>query len=190
MSASTRSFARDAAAVVLAALAALAGDAASGADDAAKALALPPNVAAALPHVRMRGGGEMTFLGLSIYDGFYWSPARGYSPAQPFALDLHYRRTLKGESIAERSSDEIVKLGYGTRQQRTRWGASMKRIFPNVTDGDRLTGVNMPGVGARFYHNGNLIGEVAEPEFAQAFFGIWLDPETSRPDFRKRLLGE
>ena len=59
-----------------------------------------------------------------------------------------------------------------------------------LTDGDRMTGVNVPGVGARFFHNGTPVGEVAEPAFAQAFFGIWLDPKTSRPDFRKQLLGE
>ena len=66
----------------------------------------------------------------------------------------------------------------------------MKGIFPTVGKGDRLTGVNVPSRGAAFFHNGRPIGEIVEPAFAQAFFGIWLDPRTSRPDFRSRLLGE
>jgi hypothetical protein len=66
----------------------------------------------------------------------------------------------------------------------------MQRLFPDVRKGDRLTGVNVPGRGAKFFHNGAAIGEIAEPGFARAFFGIWLDPKTSRPDFRKLLLGE
>ena len=66
----------------------------------------------------------------------------------------------------------------------------MKAIFPTVGKGDRLTGVNVPSRGAAFFHNGKPIGEIVEPAFAQAFFGIWLDPRTSRPDFRSRLLGE
>ena len=41
----------------------------------------------------------------------------------------------------------------------------------------------------RYFHNGKPIGEIAEPGFAQAFFGIWLDPKTSRADFREKLLG-
>ena len=71
-----------------------------------------------------------------------------------------------------------------------RWGEAMKSIFPDVDKGDRLTGVNLPGRGAKFFRNGQPIGEVPDPDFAAAFFGIWFDPKTSRPDFRKRLLGE
>ena len=78
MSASTRSSARDFARVVAIALIALAAGAAA-AGDAPKGPSLPPTVAAALPHVKMVGGAEMRFLGLSIYDGFYWSPARSAS---------------------------------------------------------------------------------------------------------------
>ena len=191
MSASTPLSATDAARLALGvALSALVAGTALAADAPAKAPALPPKVMESMPQVKVVGGGEFTFLGLSVYDGYYWSPARGYSPLQPFALDLHYRRTLKGAMIAERSVDEISRLGYGTPDERSRWGLAMKQIFPNVTEGDRITGVNVPGVGARFFHNGKLIGEIAEPTFAQAFFGIWLDPKTSRPDFRKQLLGE
>ena len=137
-----------------------------------------------------QGGGELKYFGLSIYDGFYWSAARSFSVAQPFALDLHYHRTLKGTGIAERSIDEIRKLGVGSPDEHTRWLGAMQRLFPDVRKGDRLTGVNVPGRGAKFFHNGAAIGEIADPGFARAFFGIWLDPKTSQPDFRKLLLGE
>jgi hypothetical protein len=150
---------------------------------------LPDPVAALAPEVRPLGGGEMRVLGFPIYDGWYWASAREFSIAQPFALDLHYHRALDGAKIAERSIEEIAKLGYGTAAERSRWAEAMKAIFPSVGRGDRLTGVNVPSLGARFFHNGKLIGEVADPSFAHAFFGIWLDPRTSRPDFRERLLG-
>jgi hypothetical protein len=190
MSANTPSFAREFAALALAAGLVACGPCLAAANDAMKAPSLPPKVAEALPQMGMVGRGEFTFFGLSVYDGVYWSAKPGYSPDQPFALELRYRRTLKGDAIAERSVDEIAKMGAGTPEQRSRWTSALKRIFPNVADGDRLIGVNVPGVGARFFHNGAPIGEIAEPAFAQAFFGIWLDPKTSRPDFRKQLLGE
>ena len=66
----------------------------------------------------------------------------------------------------------------------------MKRIFPNVDQNDRLTGVNLPGGVVRYFHNGKPIGDIADPGFSRAFFGIWLDPKTSELDFRQLLLGE
>lgn len=150
---------------------------------------LPAPVSALAPDARPVGGGEMRVFGFAVYDGWYWASAPGFSIARPFALDLHYHRALDGAKIAERSVEEIARLGYGTAAERSRWGEAMKAIFPSVGRGDRLTGVNIPSGGARFFHNGRPIGEVADPSFARAFFGIWLDPSTSRPDFRARLLG-
>ena len=187
MSATTRS-------LVLSALAL--GAAASLAIGAAFAMGkgspppLPDPVAALAPDVRPQGGGELRYFGLSIYDGFYWSPARSFSVTQPFALDLHYHRDLDGRGIAGRSIEEIRKLGAGTPDEHARWHDAMRRLFPDVKKGDRLTGVNVPGRGAKFFHNGTPLGEIADTAFARAFFGIWLDPKTSRPDFRKLLLGE
>ena len=152
--------------------------------------ALPAQVRAVVPDARLQGSGELRFFGLSIYDGFYWSSARGYSLARPFALDLHYHRDLSGARIARRSVDEIAQLGYGSADERARWGRLMAQLFPDVRKGDRLTGVNVPGHGARFYFNGDPIGEIADLDFARAFFGIWFDPNTSRPDFRRQLVGE
>jgi hypothetical protein len=151
---------------------------------------LPPQVLALAPNLRVQGGGELTFFGISVYDGYYWSPTRGWSQDGPFALDLHYHRALDGAKIAERSVSEIAKLGYGTTEQRTRWGEEMRRMFPDVRRGDRLTGVNLPGGVVHYFHNGKSIGEIADPGFARAFFGIWLDPKTSQLDFRQLLLGK
>jgi len=151
---------------------------------------LPSQVLALAPNLKVQGGGELTFFGISVYDGYYWSPTSGWTQDGPFALDLHYHRALDGAKIAERSLSEIAKLGYGTREQRARWGAEMRRMFPDVRSGDRLTGVNLPGGVVRYFHNGKSIGEIADPGFARAFFGIWLDPKTSEVGFRQMLLGE
>ena len=151
---------------------------------------LPPQVMELAPNLKVQGGGELTFFGISIYDGYYWSPTRGWSQDGPLALDLHYHRALDGAKIAERSVSEIAKLGYGTAEQRARWGEEMRRMFPDVRRGDRLTGISLPGGVVRYFHNGKSIGEIADPGFARAFFGIWLDPKTSQVDFRQLLLGD
>ena len=181
MASRVRDFARVAAALLVATCA--------FASPRAGAPPLPATVSAIAPDLRPLGGGEMRVFGFAVYDGWYWAPARDFSMAQPFALDLRYRRALDGAKIAERSVEEIAKLGYGTSAERARWAEAMKGIFPSVIEGDRITGVNVPALGARFFHNGRPIGDVPDPSFARAFFAIWLDPRTSRPAFRERLLG-
>ena len=134
----------------------------------------------------------MTFFGLSIYDGhlFRTADGRGWSSNEPFALQMVYHRHLYGSRMAERSIQEITKLGYGTPEQRALWSTLLKRIFPDVVAGDRLTGVNLPSRGVQFFRNGHSIGAIEDREFAHAFFAIWLDPRTYEPALRKRLLGE
>ena len=154
---------------------------------------LPAAVAAQLSEVRIRGGGELTFLGLSIYDARLYRNAGAHGDCttdEPFALQLVYKRRLHGDRIAARSVEEMSKLGYGTTQQRAHWGDLLKSILPDVDAGDLLTGVNVPMRGVRFFQNGRPIGSIEDSEFARAFFGIWLDPRTSEPELRRQLLGE
>jgi hypothetical protein len=170
--------------LMFAATVAVSGDLPSG---------LPPAVAAQLPEVRIRGGGELRFLGLSIYDArlFREVSARGdVTTDEPFALQLTYKRKLYSRLIAARSVEEMSKLGYGSAAQRARWGELLENILPDVDGGDSLTGINLPKLGVRFYRNGNPIGLIDDLEFAHAFFAIWLDPRTSEPALRRRLMGE
>ena len=65
---------------------------------------------------------------------------------------------------------------------------SMKRVFPDVRAGTRITGVYLGERGARFYVDGTLAGAIEDEAFARAFFAIWLDPRTSAPALRTALL--
>ncbi len=189
MSRNTRSFAADAGRLARAAVVACALAATPAFAMADRAPPLPASVVALAPNLKAQGGGELTFFGIAVYDGWYWSPEQGWPQAGPYALDLHYHRSLDGAKIAQRSVDEIAKLGYGSADDRERWGAQMTRIFPDVNRGDRLTGVYTGAGAVRYFHNGKAIGEIADKGFARAFFAIWLDPKTSRSDFRDKLLG-
>ncbi len=65
----------------------------------------------------------------------------------------------------------------------------MRRAFVDVLPGQRITGVFLPGWGCRFYVGDQLQHEIRDPEFADAFFAIWLDPRTRDPELRQQLLG-
>lgn len=147
-------------------------------------------VVAEAPGLRVRGTGTFRWMGLEIYTATLWTGDRAPDPSQPFALSLRYARTIKGTAIAARSIEEIEKLGVASPAQIRVWREAMAKLFPEVSKGTVLTGLNIPGRGAKFFHDGRPLGEIAGPEFAQAFFSIWLDPQTSAPALRAALIGE
>jgi hypothetical protein len=75
-----------------------------------------------------------------------------------------------------------------TPAQAQRWLADMQAAFPDVNAGDRLTGLHSPGVGARFWLNGQPRADLRDAEFSRLFFGIWLAESTSEPELRSELL--
>lgn len=141
-----------------------------------------------VPKAAMVGQGRFTYFGFHVYDGILFAPEGKYAPDQPLALELTYARELKGAWIAERSIDEIAALGVGTEADRTAWLPLLTRLFPDVRENDRITGIST-GAKAVFFHNGRSTGEITDAKLARAFFAIWLDARTSAPAFRKKLLG-
>jgi hypothetical protein len=149
---------------------------------------LPAAVASELPGLRVLGEGRLRFLGLHVYDSSLWVPGEAWSAQQPFALDIRYAMNIRGRDLTERSLVEMRRLGHRDPEKLRRWEAEMGRVFPDIRPGDRLVGVSLPGREARFYSQDRFLGTVADPEFARAFFAIWLHPETSEPRLRAQML--
>ncbi len=153
----------------------------------------PSELGTALPEARRAGGTRLKVWGFDIYDASLWvTPgfrADGWAQ-RPLALELRYLRNFDGEDIARRSLDEIKRAGPVSDAQATLWMREMKGAFPDVRKGDRLVGVYEPEVGVRFFHNGTPTAPIADPQFAQRFFAIWLGAKTSEPEMREALLGK
>ena len=157
----------------------------------APAMTTPSHVSRYVSDGRLAGEGKLTWLGFHVYDARLYAPARfdlTDPVTQPFVLELTYARKLEGKAIAEASRDEIQRLGFAAGEPLARWTAQMEKLFPDVDKGRRIAGVYQPGRGARFYVDGAFAGSVDEPEFARAFFAIWLDPRTRAPRLRDSLL--
>jgi hypothetical protein len=156
------------------------------------AQALPPELKAELNGARLLGEGTLRVFGMPIYDIRLWGEAGlgvRNPESKPLALELEYARALQGKAIAERSLQEMQGLDHIDAERAEKWLQQMRRIFPDVKKGDRLTGVQRPGEAARFFVNGQAGGEVRDAEFTRLFFGIWLSPRTSQPKLREALLG-
>jgi len=146
-----------------------------------------------LPGSRLQGEATLRYFGLRVYHARLWTlPEFRDSQAneQPLVLEIEYLRDLKGKAIAERSLQEMRRVGPFSDSQAQRWLADMQRIFPDVKSGDRISGQLLPGQGVRFWHNGRLAGQMDDALFARRFFGIWLASTTSEPDMRLALLGQ
>lgn len=150
-----------------------------------------PVVASAVPDAKLSGEKLFRYWGFSVYTARLWVPP-GFKPNdfanQPFALELAYLRDFAGADIADRSLAEMKRVGGFSEAQGAQWLARMKEVFPNIKNGETLTGVHQPGVGARFFHNGKPLAEVRDAEFSRRFFGIWLATSTSEPELRSALL--
>jgi len=152
----------------------------------------PPSwVLTQLPSATFIGQGSLRFLGLAVYDAVLFAPAETRPEAvlrQPLALTLTYKMGFSGQSIAQRSIEEMQRLRRGNASQQEAWLARMQTVFPDVARGDQLTGIHLPAQGARFFFNGRFVGQIDDPIFSEAFFSIWLDPETREPSLRQALL--
>ncbi len=139
---------------------------------------------------RQWGSGEMSWLGFSLYRATLWvvgELAANLPPDSPSALQLDYRRDIPRDRLVQTSVDEMRRMG-ASEIQLQRWEPELRRVFPDVKEGESIIGVHYPGRGAAFFYRGRQSGEVLDAEFARLFFAIWLDPRSRSPNLRAALL--
>ena len=149
---------------------------------------LPEPVAREVPELRALGSHRFRFLAFHVYDATLWTRGGAAALEQPHALDIRYAMEVAGRDLARRSVEEMRKQGVRDEAALARWEREMERVFPDIRPGDRLVGVHVPGVEARFHSQRGWIGTVRDAAFASAFFAIWLGERTSEPAMRRRLL--
>jgi hypothetical protein len=127
------------------------------------------------------------YLGFKIYKAFLEIPKECIYPECNFSLSLTYFRDFKGVDIAKKSVEEISKQKKLSSQKEQQYLKTLSQIFPNIAEGDTLTGT-MKNKKAYFYHNNKPIGHINNAELALDFFNIWLSDKTSEPKMRSALL--
>jgi hypothetical protein len=144
-----------------------------------------------LPGAQVIGGGDLRVFGFRVYTARLWSTANPLSADKPFALELTYHRDITRDELVEASVDEIKRTSPVpvSEEQISQWQAQMAQAFVDVQAGSKITGVYLPGREARFYVGEKLQHVVQDPQFAKAFFDIWLSPKTRNPELREQLLG-
>ncbi|MEJ2403415.1 MAG: chalcone isomerase family protein [Candidatus Thiodiazotropha sp.] len=134
------------------------------------------------------GSGTLTWWGVTLYEATLLAPDAHYRPDTPYALQIAYRYRFSREQLARATLKEIERL-QGKRDDRQALLDRFSALFTDVSAGDQITGVHLPGQGADFYGPQGYLGRLQDPQLAAAFFDIWLDPRTREPDLRRQLLG-
>ncbi len=135
------------------------------------------------------GEAQLKVMFWKIYDAKLAAPFGEWKKDSPFVLSLTYLRDFYGEEIASRSVDEMRDIGYSDEVLLAKWYEQMRLVFPDVKEGENITGVMDNEQYTHFYYDGNLIASIKDEAFGQAFFDIWLNEKTSEPKMRKQLLG-
>jgi Chalcone isomerase-like len=153
---------------------------------------LPDAVLAGDYGLRRVGAGELSWLGRPIYRASLWTPAgdfTGYEPGEPVALSLSYQREFSRDELLRITSTAWRLLGSTPPAQRERWLAELRKFWSDVSPGDNVTTVVVPGEVTRFYGHRGFMGKIDDPAFGPAFLAIWLDSDSVVGDLRVQLLG-
>ncbi|MEJ2530541.1 MAG: chalcone isomerase family protein [Halioglobus sp.] len=125
-----------------------------------------------------------------VYNSRLYSADGNYVAGQrPVRLDIEYLRDVDAEDLVAHTREEWQHQGV-THEEQPRWLARLAQLWPDVAKGDILSVVVDDSNVSTFYRNGERLGALDDPDFGQHFLGIWLSPDTSRPELRLALLGK
>lgn len=147
-----------------------------------------PYVYEYFPEAKKVSSARYSVLIFDVYDATLYTVSGKPETTLPFALQLAYLRDFKGEDIADRSAEEMRTQQGIDEVTLAGWHSQMRNIFPNVEEGDSITGIYRAKAECRFYKNKVFIGQVTDDHFCHAFFNIWFGENTSAPKLRKKLL--
>lgn len=134
------------------------------------------------------GQGTLRRLFLTIYNATLWTDAKEWSMQRPFALSMKYHFNVESGELVDSTVDELQQLHVPDNTLKL-YKVQLEKIYPDIQEGDTLTALYLPEKGIRFFHNDRFTGAISDDAFANAFFMIWLSPETSEPSLRRALLG-
>ena len=123
-----------------------------------------------------------------VYDSALFTPSGHWQGDGPYRLSLHYLRNIPAAKLVEETEKAWRQQGRD-HPRLNEWLALLGELWPDITEADNLVfGLNASGESA-FWFNGIALGSIKDRDFGPLFGGIWLDPDTPRPELRAQLIG-
>jgi len=142
------------------------------------------------------GEARLNFYFWPVYKASLYSntTAFNFPMTRPFALQIDYLRAFTRQQLVEETRRQWQVMS-GVSDEETGkaiqddWLQQLDQILRDVNKTDVITlYVDQAGSSA-FYFNETLLGVINDPVFSERFAAIWLSEQTTRPGFRKSLLG-
>jgi hypothetical protein len=150
---------------------------------------LPPGVVQLAPGIHRLGTAQHRVFGVRVFAATLWITGTTWSPQEPHALDVEASRKIPKQRLIDNLMDEMRDQKAGTPAQLSQWKGHLASLIPELKKGDQLvvfcTEKNKQTM---IFYNGSQRGEIADPQFCEALFQVWLHPETSYSDVRRSLL--
>ena len=134
------------------------------------------------------GEARLKVLIWEVYDSALFTPSGHWQSDAPYRLSLHYLRNIPAAKLVEETEKAWREQGRN-HPRLNEWLGLLGDLWPDITEGDNLVfGLNEFGDSA-FWFNGSPLGSIEDRDFGPLFGGIWLDPDTPRPELRAQLIG-
>ncbi|BDX08519.1 chalcone isomerase family protein [Planctobacterium marinum] len=139
--------------------------------------------------MKLVGEGKLSFLFWDIYYArLYSADGRYQEQAYPLALELTYLRDFTKQQLVEETAKQWKKLGFEDETKTQTWLSRLSELWPDVEEKQSITLYIDNQNRSFFYFNAELLGQIDDAEFSQAFLAIWLSEDTSAPEVRKKLI--
>ena len=134
------------------------------------------------------GEARLKVLIWEVYDSALFTPSGHWQGDAPYRLSLHYLRNIPAAKLVKETEKAWRQQGRD-HPRLNEWLALLGELWPDITEADNLVfGLNASGDSA-FWFNGSALGSIEDRDFGPLFGGIWLDPDTPRPELRAQLIG-
>ena len=134
------------------------------------------------------GEARLKVLIWEVYDSALFTPSGHWQGDAPYRLSLRYLRNIPAAKLVEETEKAWRQQGRD-HPRLNEWLTLLGELWPDITEADNLVfGLNVSGDSA-FWFNGSALGSIEDRDFGPLFGGIWLDPDTPRPELRAQLIG-
>ena len=149
-----------------------------------QAYALPEKLKADYPDLEKVGESSYYFFFVHVYNINLYQVKNA---PELEALDIKYSRDLTAKRRLEKAMEDLEDQGKYSKEKLKEWEKQMATIFPNVKEGDTITIFKNESLNTEFYHNNNYRGFIDDPEFTEAFMGIWLGEKPANAKMKRDL---
>src|ERR1019366_6884739 len=98
---------------------------------------LPQPVLSSAPGMHPFGKGRHSWWGIRMYDATLWIVGPQWSADKPHALDIEPGRAVPADTLVNNAIAEMRDLKVGDESKLRIWQAEMKKVIPNVQQGDQ-----------------------------------------------------